>query len=98
MLNLSSRKKYVFDYCSFDQSEICICKKRGVGPCYYFSVLRLCTSLEIWKYFSRTRGIQSPIFAKEKSRESCSNYDVLLTMHLSVTLVIDQLNAQILVL
>jgi hypothetical protein len=39
--------------------------------CYYFSVLHLCTSLEIWKCFSRTRGIQSPIFAK---RDSYSNY------------------------
>jgi homospermidine synthase len=39
--------------------------------CYYFSVLHLCTSLEIWKCFYRTRRIQSPIFAKE---ECYSNY------------------------
>jgi len=66
--------------------------------CYYFSVLHLCTSLEIWRCFSRTRRIQSPIFAKGESEESYSNYDVLLTVHLSIILVIDQLNAQILVL
>jgi hypothetical protein len=39
--------------------------------CYYFRVLHLSTSLEICKYFSRTRGIQSLIFAKG---ESYSNY------------------------